>query len=278
MIPHTPAEEWEVETEPTANADGLEVLRCTVCGQIIDQRVIAAKTIDLILVPSTSRLKDWEIDNNAKVINVTAKNGQPMAVFNLKLADAPQNAFTMSEAAFEAGNKLQIKGTMYSDSQLERPGIRYFVSFATNGYRQSYVAEITGNDGDVYLYTVNVTFEHDPAVGGVVPGYTANPELTGISATDEHLIQVVSKPGVADVTFNLKLAKGATVRVISDEKPHIVQTIDGGTTYVENDSINDNAIVYFKTVKAEDVREFDIRVTYANGEYEDFHVVVDFVD
>ena len=275
-LPHTPAAEWELVKEPTANEDGLEVLKCTVCGEVIEERIIAAKTIDLQLIPS-ARLSSYEIDNNAKTIKIVAKKGQPMAVYQLKLAGAPQNAYTFSEAAFEAGNKLQIKGTTYSDPQLERPGIRYFISYPENGYKQTYTVEVTSGE-DVYIYTVSVEFEHDPAVGGVEPGYSANKELTGFSAEDDHLIQVVSKPGAQDVSFRVYLAKGATIRVASEEKPHIIQTPDKGATYEEVTEINDNAFAYFKTVKAEELREFDLRVTYANGEAEEYHVVVTFVD
>ena len=184
----------------------------------------------------------------------------------------------MSDAAFAAGNKLQIKGVQYSDSQLERDGIRYFVSFDTNGYNQSYIAEITDTNGDVYYYTVNVTFTHDAAIGGVVPGYGANATETGISASNDHLINVVSKLGYTTVTYRLDLAKGATVRVISDEKPHLFQTLDGGSTFTEVTEINDNMFVYFKSLKTDACSEYDIRITYANGEYEDFHVAVIFAD
>lgn len=38
-IPHTPGE-WRVVTAPTDSTDGLEAVECTVCGQIIDSKVI----------------------------------------------------------------------------------------------------------------------------------------------------------------------------------------------------------------------------------------------
>ena len=274
VVAHTPGE-WTLVTPATADHDGLEELYCTVCGDKLDERAIAFVALDLTIEASATKIASATIDNAARTIDIVVKKGQAYGAFNLRL---PWLAtVTMTDAAFAAGNRMKIGGTVY-DAETDAAGLRYMMSYAANGFHQTYDLVVTDRDGNEYVYTVNVEFLHDPAVKAIVAGYTADKTLTGISANDDRLIEVVSKAGRTETTFRLDVVGGARVRVISEDKPHIIQTTDNGATYVEVTEINDSVAVYFKTYKAEAVREFDIRVTFANGDYEDYHVAVTFVD
>lgn len=235
------------------------------------------RSIDLKVVPG-ARIAAYDIDNDARVINLTTKKDQTLSSFQLKLDGVGQTAFTLTEESF-GEHQIQIKGVRYSE-ETDASGIRYFVSYSSNGFEQSCNIKVTDSEGYEYIYKVNITFDHSPACTGVSPGYTANPDLTGFDENDDHLINVVSKPNISEVTFRLYLRSGAEVCILSDEKPHVIQSPDKGVTYVEvsPDEINGNAIAYFKCYKPEDVREFDLGVIYSNGIVEKFHVVVTFAE
>ena len=271
-LPHTPAAEYVVEKEATPEEDGYEVLYCTVCGEELDRRDIHYTTLDVELV-LCSTLASGEIDNAARTINVTTKLDAAKAVFELRLKGA---TFTMSDEAFAAGNKMQIKGVVY-EAKTDAAGIRYMMSYATNGYEQSYTLEIT-YEGETYVYDVNVTFDHSPACSGVVPCYNSNAELTGFDPEDDHLIRVVAVEGANYVTYRLdKVAKGASISVDrAVDTPHTYQTLDGGATFKEVEEITDGLFVYFRTEKSDEAREYDITITYANGDAETYHVIVNF--
>ncbi|MBQ7670917.1 MAG: S8 family serine peptidase [Clostridia bacterium] len=232
------------------------------------------KSIDLKVVPG-ARVAAYDIDNEAKVINITTKKDQPLSSFQLKLNGVPQTAFTLTPDSF-GENQIQIKGVRYSE-ETNTAGIRYFISYSENGFEQSFKVKVTDSEGYDHVYTVNVTFDHTPACTGITPGYTANSGLTVFDGNSRQ-INVVSKANSKEVSFKLNLKGGAAVSVISDAKPHIIQTPDKGATYVEvsPDEINSSAIVYFKCYRAEELREFDIGIIYPNGIVEPYHVVVTF--
>ena len=235
------------------------------------------KVLDLQLVPS-ARLASYEIDNENRVINVVTKKDQPLAVFQLKLAGTPQTAFTLTDGSF-GEQAMQIKNVKYYEPT-DAAGIRYFVSSVTNGYEQKYEIAVTDTDGAEIIYKVNVYFDHSPAVCGIVPGYNADPVLTGFDPDDDGVIDLVSKPGYQSVTFNLKLAPGSELYITSVNMPHVYQTNDGGVTYEEVHpyDINQNAIVYMRVDRSDGIDSFDFAILDRYGGEEYYSVVVTFVD
>ena len=267
---HIPGE-WVVEGD-------VENQYCTRCGELLNSRPHEEpvdEPIALEIVPG-SRVASAEIDNDARVINVVSKKDQKYISYSFKLDGKDiKTELTLDDAAFTAGNTLMIKSVEYN-ADTEAAGIRYVKSYAANGYEQTYEIIFTV-DGKDYTYTVNVTFDHSPAASGVEPGYTANAELTGFVDGDDHTIQVVAQEGADWVAFRLLLAKGATVSVKSGNV-HTFQSPDKGETYVDNGTnVDPSAYAYFRTYKTETENyEYDLTVTFENGDSEDFHVVVSF--
>jgi len=273
---HTPAADWVDDPED----DTKEVLLCTVCGEVLetrDKEQPIEDTIDVQLV-LCSTLASGEIDNNARTIHVVSKKDSAKATLELRLAGYPFSIFTMSDEALAAGNNMKIGSTYYNE-KTDAAGHRYMVSYAENGFEQEYTIEVDV-DGKIYVYTVYVEFDHSPACDGVVPGYTANAELTGFDPENDHQINVVAQPGAEKVAFRLnKMAKGVTIGITGDNAPYLYQTTDGGETYqiYDRDNIIPNKIVYFQSRLAEpDTCEYDIIITYPNGESEVYHVIATF--
>jgi len=260
---HVPAEEYVREGD-------FDVLYCTVCGAELDRKPVEVPgvVLDVVLNPG-AQIAVGEINNETRTINITSKKDVSKVAFNLILKGAN---FMLTDDAFAAGNKVMIKNTTY-DAKTDAAGIRYFQTFSANGFEQTYQIEVT-YEGETYLYTVNVTFDHSPACSGVEPGYTANAELTGFDPEIDNQINVVAQPGKNTVAFRLLLSKGSTVAVKSGNV-HTYQTSDKGATYAEVNEIDPSAFVYFQSVKGEDT-EYDLTVSYANGETVDYHVVVSF--
>ena len=88
---------------------------------------------------------------------------------------------------------------------------------------------------------------------------------------------MVSKPGYKSATMRVLIPKGASIRVISEQKPHLFQTPDKGKTYreVQNDEIDDKWFVYFKSLKADGINEYDLEVTLKDGTKTQYHVIVE---
>ncbi|MBQ7669727.1 MAG: hypothetical protein IJS45_03280 [Clostridia bacterium] len=288
---HTPEDEWEV-TEATIDADGAKILRCSVCGEILDKVVLPRKVIDLKVTVSSMIIAEDSypegtvlVDNDTRVINLIAKKDQVKAVFRLKLDGVGNDAFTLDEAAFEAGNAIKI-GTKIYTKDTDAAGIRYFICYAEGGFNQSFKVLVTDADGNVYDYTVNVTFMHTPAVtdDSLVMGYKG--ARSSSLDVDAKLIRIESKDAQTSMSFNLKRVKGVTLRVDpnSANMPTVLQYagVDNNNKaiYAEIDPTDDNAynddsIVYFKVVRsgeAAETQEFDIVLTYYNGQTETYHV------
>ena len=193
-----------------------------------------------------------------------------MAAYNLSL---PRGySVTMSDDALAAGNAMKIKNAIYTE-QTDIAGIRYMITYADNGYDQSYELVVTDAEGYTYRYTVNVSFLHDPLIKSVVPGCTADAAQTRLD-TETSTIYVVAKPKKSYASFNLSLVSGSTVEVTSPEKPHFIQKV--GASYQEVTEIDNSKLVYFKTYKTDGIDGFDIKVTSSNGLEETYRVEVKF--
>ncbi len=274
--PHTPAADWEIVRPATEDEPGLKVIRCTVCGEILEEEEIPyGGPIDLQLIPSF-RLSSYAIDNEARTITLVAKPGQPTAVFQLKLPGYGNDIFTWTDDAFADGCQIKIKDVKYS-ADTDAQGIRYFIIPSDGGVPRTEKVLVKVN-GTIYEYTVNVTFAKDPVHReGVEPGYNADKYQTGFEPGRDDLIYVVSKPGYKSATMRVLIPKGASIRVISEQKPHLFQTPDKGKTYreVQNDEIDDKWFVYFKSLKADGINEYDLEVTLKDGTKTQYHVIVE---
>ena len=276
--PHTPADNWEITRPASETEKGLKVLKCSVCGAILEEQEFdydpTAPNVQLII--STYRLASGMIDNTTRTINVVTKPDQTMAVFQLKLAGAGNDIFSWTDDSFANGCELQIKGTWYS-AQTDAKGIRYFMIPYQGSNSRTETLTVT-YQGMVYTYTVNVTFAQNTTYrDGVVPGWNADKDQTGFEPGRNDLIYLVSLPGKTQATYRLNLPVGATVRVISANTPHLFQTDNiQGTSYHETtrDNIDDNLFVYFKSFKSEGIDEYDLRVTYKDSTTQDIHVIV----
>ncbi|MBQ7669725.1 MAG: hypothetical protein IJS45_03270 [Clostridia bacterium] len=280
-LPHTPGD-WEVSVEPTPTTVGEKVKKCTECGEILERKPYYYTIVPLQVIGGAT-VATAEVDNEARIITIITKEDAKKAAFNLKLEGAKNDAFTMTDEAFEAGNELQIRGIRYN-RRTDALGIRYFVSEKNPGERRrTYDIEVITPEGDTVIYTVNITFAVSPDVlrDGVEPGVGSNAPLTGFDPDDGD-IYLVSQPGREKATFRLYLPKGASVKVDSEAKPHLYQILDyEAKTYheVDNDHIDPDWFVYFKSYKNEPENyEYKLCVTLANGEKIYHNVHVQFVD
>ena len=293
---HTPKDEWEIINEQKPDSPVLKVLKCAVCGEILKQETLK---IDLKVTGSSMIIAESSypegtvlVDNDNRVINLITKKDQEKAVFRLKLDGAGNDAFILDDTAFAAGNAVKIGSRTY-DHDTDASGIRYFISYAANGFNQSFLLNVTV-DEVVYVYTVNVTFIHTPAVtdDSLVVGYRGAREKS--IDVENKLIQIASKDAQTVISFNLKVAAGVKVRLNADSAdiPQVLQYagVDNNNKAVyapiadplDAASYNDDSIVYFKPVRATDLdtgienQEFDIDLIYKNGETETYHVVITF--
>ena len=185
LADHTPGE-WIVEKAPTAGAPGLEVRRCTVCGEILDSREIPALGF-ITKVSANNYVKSATLDGT--VIRIVTSG---TAINTARFAIGYTKGVTFTT---EGCTAALVRGTWaYIDLDLPCEGGK-IICTDTAGNTQEYTVEVTSSPSSYKYYT---------AVAG---GYTVD-RVDDTTAADT--FYVYAKPNVNNATLMLQIPAANT--------------------------------------------------------------------
>ena len=185
LADHTPGE-WTVEKEPTAGAPGLEVLRCAVCGEILDSREIPALGF-ITKVSANNYVKSATLDGT--VIRIVT-SGTAISTARFAIGYTKGVTFTT-----EGCTAPVVRSTWaYIDLDLPCEGGK-IICTDTAGNTQEYTVEVTSSPSSYKYYT---------AVAG---GYTVD-RVDDTTAADT--FYVYAKPNMNNATLMLQIPAANT--------------------------------------------------------------------
>lgn len=185
LADHTPGE-WTVEKEPTAGAPGLEVLRCAVCGEILDSREIPALGY-ITKVSANNYVKSATLDGT--VIRIVTSG---TATTTARFAIAYTEGVTFTTEGCTAST---VRSTWaYINLDLPCEGGKIICSDGA-GNTQEYTVEVTSTPSSYKYYT---------AVAG---GYTVD-RVDDTTAADT--FYVYAKPNMNNATLMLQIPAANT--------------------------------------------------------------------
>ncbi len=266
---------------------GYLVTKCVDCDEILASEPIIPNT-ELGIEPGWSADAGLcEIINVSRTINIVSKMDALTVDFRVLFpVESTDYYYVTSESENVTIKQIVYGEVVYVDGTNEDATLwKYFEVNAENGYNQTFEIIVTDKiTGEEYVYTVNVEFAHGPACTGIEPGWSADASLTGFDAENDHVINVVSMPGMDEVDFRLMNMATYSYAEIYSGDANVVQWVVSENAYVNvtddmPEAEDHTQWKYFKSFREDGAEQsYEIIVYFVDGSSEIFTVNVTFVD